>query len=186
MPRSTLFAGGGGSCVLEFNATGHPAAVTLERASVTQSFSDRPARDAADLGASDFAQDFARDFAGDPPNVAIFGWTRSQPTSLVATATRADWRAGPEALRYDLVQFPEQTPATALGAPRARRAADRGGRVRLRRCTVFVDNALAGTPFDIPDIIPDNCPGFKEEEIGCVCSLMKATRTALCGCSMCE
>ena len=155
--------------------------MTLERASVTQSFSDRPARDAADLGASDFAQDFARDFAGDPPNVAIFGWTRSQPTSLVATATRADWRAGPEALRYDLVQFPEQTPATALGAPRARRAADRGGRVRLRRCTVFVDNAYAHVDGEV-----QGCPAFKEEEIACVCSLMKATRTALCGCSMCE
>jgi len=161
VPRSTLFAGGGGSCVLEFNATGHPAAVTLERASVTQSFSDRPARDAADLGASDFAQDFARDFAGDPPNVAIFGWTRSQPTSLVATATRADWRAGPEALRYDLVQFPEQTPATALGAPRARRAADRGGRVRLRRCTVFVDNAYAHVDGEVPGC-PSPCPAGQQ------------------------
>ena len=126
--------------------TGHPTAVTLERASATRSFSDRPGRDAADLGATVFAQDFARDFAVDPPNVAIFGWTRSQLSSLVATAARADWQAGPKALRYELVQFPEQVPATALEAPRARRAAARGGQVRLRECTLFVDSAGDGVP----------------------------------------
>ena len=115
--------------------------MTLEQASATFSFSDRPARKAADLPTTDFAQDFDWDFAGDLPNVAVFGWTRSQRTNLVATATRADWQAGPKALRYDLVQFPEQAPATELGGRRARRAAARGGRVRLRRCIVFVDSA---------------------------------------------
>ena len=148
--------------------------MTLERASATQSFTDRPARDAADLGTTDFAQDFAQDFAGDPPNVAIFGWTRSQLTNLVATATRADWQTGPKALRYDLVQFPEQAPATALRAPRVRRAAGRGGRVRLRRCTVFVDSAPTFNPptFDPPtrnpppeengfSCPPGFCPGCK-------------------------